>query len=313
MKVLLTGATGFIGSKIVEEQLALGNEVLSLERINPRNPLGVFRSSVQPIYHDFQAPLPPRLIAKLEDVDSIIHCGAEVHGLRSLENPELFVRANVLGTYHLLLAARWIKKLQRFVYVSSAEAVGSCSAPDSCDEDATLKPSNPYAAAKASGELLCRSFRESFGVPTIVVRTMNVFGERQDTGKFIPATIKKILAGEWVTIHVGPDGHSGSRQWIHVKDCAQAIAFVSAQGWVGQTYHIVGPEKSNQEIVCAVARFLNVPLRQNLAVPGRSHDMRYNIVDNKLGPGVYNGSEERMISALEQTVLAYKHNRGWLQ
>lgn len=312
MKVLLTGATGFIGSKIAEEQLALGNEVLSLERINPRNTLGVFRSSVKPIYHDFQAPLPARLIAKLDDVECIIHCGAEVHGLRSLENPELFVRANVLGTFNLLEAARSLKKLQRFVYVSSAEVLGSCPIPYSADESTSLRPSNPYAGAKASGELLCRSYRESFNVPTLVVRTMNVFGERQDISKFVPATIKKILAGELVTIHIGPDGNSGSRQWIYVEDCANAISYLSHCGNRGEIYHITGPEKTNQEMVGHIARFLHTPLRQNLIVPGNSHDTRYNVADNKLGPDIYNDTEEKMLSSLEQTVLAYQNNRGWL-
>lgn len=313
MKVLLTGATGFIGSKIAEEQLALGNEVLSLERIGTRNILGVLRNSIKPIYHDFQAALPLRILAKLENVECIIHCGAEVHGLRSLENPELFVRANVLGTFNLLEAARKLKKLKSFVYVSSAEVVGSCSAPQSLEEDATLRPSNPYAAAKASGELLCRSYRESFGVPTIVVRTMNVFGENQDASKFIPATIKKMLAGEPITIHLGIDGTPSSRQWIYVDDCAKAISFISAEAWIGQTYHIAGPERSNREMISLISKFLGIPFLTSFSIPSSSHDTRYHITDTKLGSKVYDATDERMLAALEQTVLAYKSNQGRLQ
>lgn len=314
MKVLMTGATGFIGSHTAVELLAEQDTLVSMERITPRpSTLGVFRSSIFPLYHDFQAALPDRILNQLQDVDCIVHCGAEVHGLRSLDNPELFIRSNVVGTYNLLEAARKIKGLKKFIYVSSAEAVGGCPAPTVLTEDAALRPSNPYAAAKASAELLCRSYRESFGVPTLVVRTMNVFGEQQDASKFVPATIKKILAGEFVTIHIGPDGQSGSRQWLPVEECARAVRFLSRFGLVGETYHVVGPQKSNQDMATLIAQSLHSPLIQHVAVPSKAHDMRYCVADTKLSSQTYDSSEKNFLEALDSTVKAYQNNRGWLQ
>jgi len=309
MKVLLTGATGFIGSKIVEELLAEGAEIYSLERITSR-PTGVFQNSVTHLYHDFQAPLPERILKKLDNIDYIIHCGAEVHGLRSLENPSGFVSANVLGTFNLLEAAR-ILKPKKFLYISTAEVTGCCWF-DSFDEQCALRPSNPYAAAKASGEMLCKSYTASFGVPVIIARSMNVFGERQDTSKFIPSVIKKILSGERVPVHVGRDDKSGSRHWLHVSAFVEGLLYLLDKGVIGETYHIVGPEVSNQEVVTLLAQYLGRNLHTNLFVPGRSHDMRYSITDNKIPSGVYKNSKKYFLESLKETALAYQENQGWL-
>ena len=315
MKVLVTGATGFVGSHLVEKLISVGAEIYSLERISSKpNLLGclAYSPQIHRIYHDFRSPLPDRVLEELQDVSYVVHAGAEVHGLRSLENPELFVQSNVIGTFHLLEAARKLN-LAKFVYVSSAEVIGSAPAPLFWDEDRALCPSNPYAAAKAAGEMLCRTYFASYKVPTMVVRSMNVFGERQDTSKFIPATIKKILAGEPVTVHVDGNGKSGSRQWLHVKQFVDALCFMTGGGSPGETYHVVGPEKTNQEIVSHLAWALKTPLRQHTAIPGKSHDMRYAIKDTKIPEGVYKADVGNLGIDLANTALFYKENREWLE
>jgi dTDP-glucose 4,6-dehydratase len=196
-KILITGMTGFTGARLAQEILSTTDwEIYSLERLGNRpNQLGENASSprVHRVYHDFRAELPQRLLDEMKGVDYIVHCGAEVHGLRSLENPELFVHANVMGTFNLLEAARVLKP-RKLIYLSSAEAVGGYLT-GSLPENTALNPSNPYAAAKAAGEMLTRSYHLSFGVPALSIRTMNIFGEQQDTSKFLPATIKKVLNG----------------------------------------------------------------------------------------------------------------------
>lgn len=286
MRVLITGSTGFVGSHFATSLRATGHEVLGLSRRDGE------------IIHDFRSPLPNHILKQCDGVEAIVHCGAEVHGLRSLDNPELFIQSNVRGTFNLLQAARQLQP-RIFVYISSAEAVGS-AAHGSHDENAALNPSNPYAAAKAAGEMLCQAWHKSWNVPIQIVRFMNVFGECQKTGKFIPDTVKKMLKGETITVHAG-----GSRHWIHISDLVVALRHCLFNGTIGSTYHIAGPEESNQKIVAEIGSALHIPWKQKLEIPGRSHDLRYSIQDTKL-QGVYDTSGT--LDKLRRTVRWYKEN-----
>jgi len=307
MKILLTGGTGFVGEHLKDRLMNEGNcDIVLLQRF----PSLLRESLHQYIYHDFRAELPERVLNGLMGVDAVIHLGAEVHGLRSLDDPELFVHTNTLGTFNILEAVRKIKP-KKFIYVSSAEAVGNASSPQSWLEDATLNPSNPYAAAKAAGEMLTQSYARSFGVPALIVRTMNIFGEGQKTGKFIPDTIKKILAGETINLHVSSEGRSGSRQWLHVREFVNAMYFLLHNGRAGETYHVVGSEKTNEEVVDIIGLSLGIPWKQKCVVPGSSHDVRYSIKDTKLSTDAYRTDTFR--EDLETTTKWYKAHQEYLR
>jgi dTDP-glucose 4,6-dehydratase len=313
VKVLVTGSTGFIGARFVQHILDSTNwDVVSLERITARldqlSPDMSANTRLHRVYHDFRTELPDRLLRQLDDVDYIVHNGAEVNGWKSLENPELYVHTNVMGTFNMLEAARKLKP-KAFLYVSSAEAVGACP-EGSLTEDAPMKPSNPYAAAKAAGEMLARSYHLSFGVPSMSMRMMNVFGAQQDTSKFLPATIKKVLNGEQVICHVDANGKSGSRHWIHVADLVQGMHNVLLRGKAGETYHIVGPEIYNYMIIQHVYDVLKIGIDIKLAQPGRSHDMRYSIKDTKLGESFYHTHFTEVY--MKDTIAWYKDNPEWL-
>ena len=208
----------------------------------------------------------------------------------------------------MLEAARRIKP-KKFIYLSSAEAVGATST-ESLEEDAVMKPSNPYAAAKAAGEMLVRTYFLSFAVPALMVRTMNIFGEQQDTSKFLPATIKKILNDEMVICHVDKNGNSGSRHWMYVGELVKAIVNVLERGTAGEVYHIVGPEFTNDEIIQMASSVLGKNLRLEYKQPGPSHDMRYSIRDTKLDSSFYQlmGTTSAMID----TINWYAEHREWL-
>lgn len=313
MKILLTGVTGFTGAYLARYILDRTDwEIFSLERISARPeqlpPDMSANTRLHRVYHDFRTELPERLLTELEGVDYIVHCGAEVHGLRSLENPELFVHTNVMGTFNMLEAARRIKP-RAFIYLSSAEAVGAAPT-GSLSEGCAMKPSNPYAAAKAAGEMLVRTYHLSFGVPAMSVRAMNIFGARQDASKFLPATIKKALNGEKVTCHVDAHGKSGSRHWIHVTELVVAMYNLLLRGNPGETYHIVGPERFNYDIIEMVYRVLGIGMDVQLAQPGPSHDMRYSIRDTKLNKSFYDPQFTDI--AMEDTIKWYGAHREWL-
>lgn len=311
MKVLLTGITGFTGAHLA--QYILNNtawEIYSLERVSSRPKQMEDSPRIHHLYHDFRAELPERILRELEGIEYIIHNGAEVHGLRSLENPELFVQSNVLGTLNMLEAAR-ILRPKAFLYVSSAEAVGACK-EGSLTENAAMNPSNPYAASKAAGEMLVRTYFLSFGVPAMTIRTMNIFGEKQDTSKFLPATIKKVLNGETVTCHVDEKGKSGSRHWIYVNTLVSMMIRILECGIFGETYHGVGPEIYNHEIIGMVQKILNSEISMTTAKPGPSHDMRYSIKDTKLA-SFYDLSNEKTEYYLTRTIQWYQQHPEWLR
>lgn len=295
MKVLLTGASGFVGNYLCAALDA--HEVVTLGR-----------SQGNDIIHDFRAEIPDWAIERLQGVDCIVHCGAEVHGLRSLSNPELFVQSNVRGTFNLLQAARKLQP-KSFLYVSSAEAVGS--APEGfLDEMATLRPSNPYAAAKASGEMLCNAWRTSWGVPTQIVRFMNVFGEGQKTGKFVPDVIKKMQAGEPITLHYDTKGRFSRRQWIHVSELVKVLVHLVEHGQAGEIYHVQGLEMSNVQMANDIGLALHEVWREKPVLQPASHDNRYAILDTKL-QGIYDGVS-KTLAHLRETVKWYKENPSLL-
>jgi dTDP-glucose 4,6-dehydratase len=173
-----------------------------------------------------------------------------------------------------------------------------------------MNPSNPYAAAKAAGEMLVRTYFLSYGVPATTVRTMNIFGAQQDTSKFLPATIKKVLSGDKVICHVDAGGTSGSRQWIHVSELVLAMYNLLLRGKPGETYHVAGAEIYNYMIIQHVYNTLKIPIDIKLAQPGPGHDMRYSIQDTKLNKSFYD--PQFTDSAMCETIEWYKEHPEWL-
>ena len=164
------------------------------------------------------------LLKHIGRVDYVIHNGAQSHVVRSFRNPREFVESNIIGTLNMLEAARKMN-LKKFIYVSTDEVFGPSSGQDFQETDA-LRPTNPYAATKAAGEYLAYSYFRSFGVPVIITRTMNMYGERQHIEKFVPKAIKTILNGDYVKIHAEDNGAEievGSRHWLHAREQANAL------------------------------------------------------------------------------------------
>lgn len=281
VKLLVTGATSFIGSHFVDYVLANTHwEILSLERLP--DPFLPSRSRVKQLFHDLRAEAPQRIVEELKSADYLVHFAADVSGLKSLANPVLSVTTNVVGTFNVLELARKLS-LKKFVFISTGEAVGAAVYPDVLAENTPLRPSNPYAASKAAAEALVSAYRVSFGVPSIIVRSMNVFGPGQQVARFIPTVIKNLLQEKKVVCHVDKSGRSGSRNWLHVDHFSATLKHVLDFGEVGETYHLVGPEKTNAQVIRLLAAALGKHPQIENIIPGPSHDLRYALKDTKLG------------------------------
>lgn len=299
MKVLLTGGNGFTGHHVAEALLKntdwnidimdrLSYASTGYSRLRDVNCYDDKR--IRHFSHDFTLPIVEGLYDELVDTDYIIHMGAETHVDNSIENPEPFVRCNVLGTMQILEFARKCSNLKKVFYMGTDEVFGPADAklvPNGFKEWDRYNSTNPYSASKAGGEELCLAWANTYGTPVIIGHTMNIFGERQHPEKFIPKVIRAVLTGEKVYIHADSSlTVSGSRFWIHARNVAQAILFLLEKGENRDKYNIVGEkEVSNLDMAKFIAEVLGKPLNFEMvdfhsSRPG--HDLRYGLDGTKL-------------------------------
>jgi dTDP-glucose 4,6-dehydratase len=284
-RVLITGIAGFSGSHLAERVLDTTDwEVIGLDCLTYagrlQNLAQLDTSRIQMIYQDFSHTLDTdTLIHKLGDIDYIVHLGAETHVANSLKDPSRFVASNIMGTFNLLEAAKWLKP-KKFLFVSTDEVFGGGLVPRT--ETDPLNPSNPYAATKAAAEYLVRAFGRTYDIPWIITRTSNIYGNRQHKEKFVPLIMDKIERNETIEIHADKEGVIGSRQWVFAPDQARALIFLLKNPTVNEIYHIAGERKNNLEVVRQVNRnYTNIKI-VNAFDKYHGHDLHYALDDSKL-------------------------------
>jgi dTDP-glucose 4,6-dehydratase len=338
---LLTGAAGFVGHHFVEHILKNTDDVIigidaltysgSLDRlrdidINPFN-----HPRFQYVGYDFRQPAGMNLIRELSAVTHVLHLGAESHVDHSITDPLRFVMANVIGTTNMLSIARELPNLELFVYFSTDEVFGPVpldAAHPGHGELDRHNPKNPYAASKSGGEQMVVSFANTYALPCIITRQMNIFGERQHPEKFIPKVIRNVLNRETTPIHATPDKtRAGMRHYIHARNVADAHLFLlDRKPWLNETgkdvaaYHIVGEvEIDNLSLARQIARhviartgsgeFLYEMVDFHSSRPG--HDLRYALDGTKMRQ--LGWSPPRTFDdSLEKTVDWSLNRRKWL-
>lgn len=273
--LMMTGATGFAGRAVVDHVLKTTDwTIFSFQRRR-----GVFNDDrITEVDWDFTEEFAHGLVPSFGSV-FFLHLGADVHALRSLREPASFIKTNVVGTGHCLDVARMVP-VDLFAYVSTGEVFGGRDEGHS-NEDDPLRPSNPYAASKAAGELLVQAYHRSFGLPTIIVRTMNIYSmEQEDPSKFVPIVRSKIESGETLQIH-SKDGQPGVRQWLHVSAFASQLVDLLRKGTVGKSYHLAGEELTSLEMAQRVAKEMDKPLKYELVRMPKTHEHRYALAVNR--------------------------------
>jgi dTDP-glucose 4,6-dehydratase len=313
MRLLLTGGCGFIGHHIVEGLLKDTDwEIIVLDNINYAGALNKLldisiwekeKHRVKFIWHDLRAPISETIHNLIGEVDYVWHLAAESHVDNSLKDSIPFVMSNVLGTANLL---EYLKKyhwnedtcLKKIIYFSTDEVFGPAPENYFYKEGEVLNPSNPYSASKEGGEAISKAFAFCFGMPIMITRTMNVFGERQHPEKFIPKTIKALMNNKKIEIH-GSVGNISSRCWIHARNVCNALLYLTEKGEIIEkkyqhvpdrgVYHIVGEEKNVMYLANRICMLIKErPLKTtefeliNFHYTRPGHDLRYALDGNKL-------------------------------
>lgn len=285
MKLLVTGGAGFIGSNFVLYMLKQhpDYEIVNVDALTYAGNLENLKSIEDHPKHSFvkaditDAQVMDQLMQ--QGIDVVVNFAAESHVDRSILEPEVFVKTNVLGTQVLLDAAKKYN-VTKFVQVSTDEVYGSLGETGLFTEETPLQPNSPYSASKAGGDLLVRAYHETFGLPVNITRCSNNYGPYQFPEKLIPLMISRALSDQQLPVY--GDGLN-IRDWLYVEDHCSAIDLVIHQGKLGEVYNIGGNnERTNVHIVKTVLEELGKPESLISYVQDRpGHDRRYGIDPTK--------------------------------
>ncbi|GIP55869.1 dTDP-glucose 4,6-dehydratase [Paenibacillus vini] len=315
MKLLVTGGAGFIGSNFVLYMLRQhpDYQIVNVDALTYAGNLENLKSVEGNPNHTFvKADITDtKAMEELmgQDVDVIVNFAAESHVDRSILEPDIFVKTNVLGTQVLLEAARK-HNVEKFVQVSTDEVYGSLGETGLFTEETPLQPNSPYSASKAGGDLLVRAYHETFGLPVNVTRCSNNYGPYQFPEKLIPLMISKALAGEALPVY--GDGLN-IRDWLYVEDHCSAIDLVIHNGRNGEVYNIGGNnERTNLHIVRTILEQLGKPESLIKYVQDRpGHDRRYGIDPTKTTQELGWKPKHSFETGIQETIRWYLDNKDW--
>jgi dTDP-glucose 4,6-dehydratase len=316
LSVLVTGGCGFIGSNFIRYLLEL-DPTVSVINFDCLTYAGNLQN-LQDVADDSRYEWVRGDITNREQVCEVLKRGvtavfnfaAESHVDRSIHDSGPFLQTNVLGTQVLLDAVRKFA-VPRYIQISTDEVYGSLGAQGVFTEESSLAPNSPYAASKAAGDLLVRSYVHTFGVPALITRCSNNYGPFQFPEKMIPLFIGNLLRNESVPVY--GDGLN-VRDWIHVRDHCAAIARVWRNGRVGEVYNIGGRcERTNLQVTRALLEAMGRPQSLIRFVPDRpGHDRRYAIDCSKIEEELGWRPSISFEQGLRDTVQWYRDHSDWI-
>lgn len=319
MKIVITGGAGFIGSNFILHMCTShpDYDLLCVDNLTYAGNLATLESVIHdPKFQFARVDIADRKavydLFEAETPDVVVNFAAESHVDRSIENPSIFLKTNVVGTQVLLDACRKYG-IARYHQVSTDEVYGDLplDRPDLFfTEQTPLHTSSPYSASKASADLLCNAYQRTYGMPITISRCSNNYGPYQFPEKLIPLMIANALADKPLPVY--GEGLN-VRDWLYVEDHCRAIDLILEHGEIGQVYNIGGHnEMKNIDIVKRILAILGKPESLITHVGDRKgHDMRYAIdptfIHEKLGwlP------ETKFADGIEKTVAWYLDNKPW--
>lgn len=320
MKILVSGGAGFIGSNFIEHLIEDfdGVEIVCIDKLTYAGNLinlqtFISSSRIRFLELDISDSVALFNLLEGETFDYIVNFAAESHVDRSISNPDVFVKSNVIGVMNLLELSRKLG-VKRFHQVSTDEVYGDLPIHRldlSFSETSPLKPSSPYSATKASADLLCLAYQRTYGLDVTISRSSNNYGPFQIPEKLIPLVIDKIFSNEEIPVY---GSGKNVRDWIFVKDHCIAITNILHKGLSGEIYNVgASNEISNIVLIKKIIKKLNSSEELITFVQDRlGHDQRYSVDSSKLhqlGWMPLTDFEEGINTTLDW----YQRNSSWLK
>jgi dTDP-glucose 4,6-dehydratase len=331
MNLLITGGAGFIGSNLIHHIID-APEVGKLVNLDCLTYAGRLENLAKVANHpkyvfekvDLRDKAAVLSVVERHGITDVMHLAAESHVDRSITGPGDFIHTNVVGTFHLLEACRaaWGTQLsgKRFLHVSTDEVYGSLGATGYFVETTPYAPNSPYSASKASSDMLVRAYHHTYGLPTLITNCSNNYGPYQFPEKLIPVVIQSVLARKSIPVY--GDGMN-VRDWLYVRDHAEALWKVVRQGKLGETYNIGGHnEWANIRIVELICDLID---EMNPAAGGNSrqlitfvkdrpgHDRRDAIDATKIEKELGWVPAHRFEQGIRETVRWSLDNQDWVR
>ena len=318
MKILITGGAGFIGSNFVRLMVNKYPEYnfVNVDVLTYAASLESLKDiENKPNYKFVKADITDSAVMdklfETEQFTHTVHFAAESHVDRSIEDPGIFVKTNVLGTQVLLDCAKKYN-LTKHLQVSTDEVYGDLDFDPTTffTETTPLNPSSPYSASKAGADFLVLAYHETFGLPVNITRCSNNYGACQFLEKLIPLTISHALDDKKIPVY----GNGGNvRDWLHVIDHCRAIDMVLFDGKIGEIYNVGGHnERTNLEVIKTILKTLNKPEDLIEFVADRlGHDRRYAIDPDKLENELGFKPTYTFETGIAETIQWYVDNREW--
>ncbi len=315
MRILVTGAAGFIGTNFVRHWLAVhpDDSVVALDALTyagSESNLESVSDRVPFVRADIGDLAAVEEALRAHRIDVVVNFAAESHNSLAVLDPARFLRTNVLGTQAILEASRRVG-VARFHHVSTCEVFGDLALddPGAFTEDSPYRPRTPYNASKASADHVARAYHETYGLPVTISICSNNYGPYQFPEKVLPLFISRALDDQPLPVYASADHR---REWLHVSDHCAAIDLVLHRGEVGGTYNVgSGEERTVTQLADTVLSLLDKPADLRQTVPDRpGHDRRYLLDSTKLrtlgwAPAV------AFEQGIYQTVQWYVDHRSW--
>ena len=316
MRLLVTGAAGFIGSNFVHYWLERhpDDSVVALDLLTyagNRANLDAVEDRISFVQADIADIDIVENVLREHELEVVVNFAAESHNSLAVVDPGLFARTNVLGTQLLLEAARQVD-VPRFHHISTCEVYGDLplDSDESFSEESPYRPRTPYNASKAAADHYVRAYRETYGLQTTITNCANNYGPFQFPEKVIPLFVTNALDDRPLPMYASTQNR---REWLHVRDHCRAIELVLAQGEPGETYNVgSGVEASIEEIANHVLELTGKPESLKTIVPDRpGHDRRYLLDASKIERELGWRPEIAFEDGLRETVDWYSTNRAW--
>ena len=319
MNIIVTGGAGFIGANFVYYELEKHPEdrIICLDKLTYAGNLETLeeamkKSNFRFVKGDIADKEFVENLFEEEKPDIVVNFAAESHVDRSIEDPGIFLKTNILGTQVLMDACRKYG-IKRYHQVSTDEVYGDLplDRPDLFFTEKTpIHTSSPYSSSKAGADLLVLAYHRTFGLPVSITRCSNNYGPYHFPEKLIPLMISRALADESLPVYGKGEN---VRDWLYVKDHCAAIDLVMREGKVGEVYNVGGHnEKSNLEVVKIILEKLGKPESLITYVTDRpGHDMRYAIDPTKIHNELGWLPETKFEDGIEETIEWYLNNKEW--